>query len=887
VKLWALALAAFIAISALPLAPAAAQPQPYNESLTFATVEGLTYGFKLSFHSLPAENLTAPLASLLAQHASLQALRLEVSRRPSPAAEGQLWAQLQPYSSLLGLGEVPAAGLYLKALGNLDDVRGLVSELNAHLNLSLVEMGEGEYYSPVQHDDLIRAALWQLVPRSGLGSLVRQDDFLGLPYSRLVLSYASASRSWNLTLIGFSNVALGARFSLSTAFPVLASRPVNASGAGASVSFLFLGSLLENASGLSYMNDPSTLSARAELMLSPGQRLPNANFTMETSFPVLLATRDIDSASLKAGDVVEVRVLVKNVAPLTAPSALNVTLRESWWRPYFELVLGNASLSVPRLQPGGEVTLAYRLRVKTNESITLYADEGPVMYQYKVGGQLYSAGAALNGFPVHLNRDEGSLVITLEPSSTQPGWGPLNATVRIRNAGTRAVIGAAGNGTQLPDLLPGQATSLTVTLLPPSFGDARLRSFVSFTWPTTFGELRASSNHVALLMDQAAPLLPRPSLGISVRGLGGQVLNVTFTLLNAQGGQAMDRYSLFVPLPQGLAALRTNFTSGAAGLSAQGTLAPGKSISYFALLNSSEPLNYVLPPPLLGLGLGALNFTYRGEGYGLPAGVLLQQLVQPAQGFVGLNFTASFTVENRGPLPIFGLALQVNAGPLGFTSNASLVRGNLSAGERWNLSGVLRPSKEGSFSLAGSKLSFFFAGRTYTLNATQPANFTAYSPPSVRLEAPQGVLEGSSFILTVVVANPSPLPVGDIRVLLKGVPPYLKLSSTSLEIGGLAGNSMARFNISAQLTAPFDATIPPPEATFSYLGARLQAASSGTIIAAQEMVLVRYALPLLAGLALVLGVVWGVRRATSPSPPGRTVGRPPSPRGTASAREGA
>ncbi|MER3601458.1 MAG: hypothetical protein C4339_01940 [Nitrososphaerota archaeon] len=887
-RLRALSVLLLLSLSLLPPAwPAQAQAAPYREALYFSSVQGLSYLYRLSFQGLPASNLSAPFRSLLENLTGLRQFSLEASARPSPSAEGLVWSQLQPYAHLLGLGPLPSPGLLLRA-SPPSEAAALAAGLNARFNLSLAPLADGSYYSPIQYDVLVKRALWPLIPTTGLGALVRQGDFLGLPYSRILLEYSAPLGSWNITLLGFSNVALGGQFSLSSVFPALSSARVNASsGAGANITVALVGALVARAQGIEMRNDPSSLGAQGSLHLGPGGRMPNLNITITTAFPVLLATRDIDNASVKFGDVIEVRVSVRNLAPPSAPPALNLTLNEKWWRPYFDLVLGNATLAAPQLQGGGEATLAYRLRVKTNQSATLLADGGPLLYYYRAGNETLQGSVALNAFPVHVNREEGSLIMRLEPASAQPGWGPVNATLKVRNAGLRAVIGAKGNGTSLPDLLPGQSYTLRLTLNPPPFGKARLEAKEVLSWPTTSGELQASTNGISVIVDQASSQLPRPSVSLGAEGLGRPSLNLTYTLQNAQGGGAMRGYSLSAGLAPGLLAPRGNFTGLGTQLLASGNLGPGAAIRYYALINFTAPENYILPPPLLSFALGPYNFTYRGEGYGLPLGISLSQAVLPRAGFPGFNFTAIFTTMNRGTLAVYGLALVVNASGLSFLTNASLARASLAGGEAWTLKGHFRPSAPGMFSLQGTGVAFTFAGRTYTLRAPSAVNFTAYQLPVVALRAPETVPEGSSFALKVLVSNPSPLPLENISIQLVGAPSYLELSNASLLVPRLEANSSIELTLQARLTAPFDVSLPPPAAYFSYQGARLPASSSGVIIAVQEQVLLRYALPLALGLGLILLAALLVRRATFPSSPARTQERPASPHGRASAAVGA
>lgn len=870
----ALILLLLLGSSLIPPPPAQASP-PYSEELQLLFLSSTSHVFRLHIRGV---NETAPLlASLESRYEGLQGYTLTAASKPA-GDEAETLALLDLYSAhpimVDGSHNLVLPGVRIAVRGDRGDTEGFVQELGLRLQVNLVRVGEQVFFGHGSFAELLDMVIWNHLPKQGLAGLLSREELLGLDFARVTLTFDRESRERQVIVIGLKRATIvPGPYSLSSTFPTLNSRVVNASRTSTSTSLnlLFVGSLIESGEGIPFRNEPGNLTARASLSLKPGQRVPNINITLSRPPPRLLAMRTIDRGSVGEGRDVEVTLLIKNLAPADSIPARNITVKEDWWSKDLRFVAGDRTEQViDELKGQGEVRIVYRLSVATGQPKLLTQDpqRNMVIYSFRLGNTTLTATAAINTTPLLLNLEGPAVSAIIRPkeeSAVQP-WGPIRLLVSVTNYGNRSAFDIQVGGSRRPSLTPRETWTLETEILPDGLASSQLQKTLQVPWFDGSTQRQSSTNSVALILSHTAARLPLLTVASAARwkevnGTTHIALNYT---INFQGPANISSYRLVVKTDGSLKVVdRGNFTGAGGLLEARGDrLSRGRSRLYMAL-QTDRADNIIIPPAELTFQFAGITLTRLSNLTGVPASLYISRDISHAQAFPRFNITFTVKAFNNGTQPVFRVRIsqqdpqvQVSKGPDTMTL-PNLTRAASPA--VLTLSGFLRAP--GSYNITGARLEFEFAGAPHTIE-TGPARIQVHEPLKVTMLGPAVVGENEPFTIQLNVENRAPLEISRVSIQLGELPPYVQIleGTGTMTIARMGPHEKRVLMLTVKVGAPALLQIPAPRVSFTYSDTTLTGDSGPLTIQVREEMLYRYGITLLAGAIMLSLTAYIVRR---------------------------
>ena len=793
--------------------------------------------------------------------------------------------------NVLGFDSIPSSGVFLKVKSaNYDSAKKLADSLDALLYLSFSSysssQGSFTFYSHMDLD-LVKDLLWDSVPYQydGLARILGKDTFFsntGVPVFKFsgerigdIFLHAVSIGGLNLNVIStdsqFPIARLFSTINTTKTSPLASESSITVRTYGGLENYVSLGSSNISRSTISVTNFPENISSRSVVVVPKGYFFPDMSVELSQSFPSLIATRSFDRGTLNQGDVVTIGVKVRNVAPAGSLSVENITVSDDWWKKskLFELVDGEFSRSIGHLGAGGDLTLAYRLKLLSSEKGEVTAPASSTYYTYKVDELEVKKSTKFNQQKLILNDIRAVLSIdaSIKESYTSiMGITPVNITIRNIGNGHATNLDLDGNLRQ--SLLSGDVWRLQLNLTSVSLKETSVNKTWSVNWGETGRKESTISNNVMLqyaLIGGAIPyfFIDRSVLS-SVNG-SNNLVNSTLTIFNI-GSTTLDRISLKEKMPNNIVFLNGNYSLKNKDLSAQILdLKPGavKTIRYTGAVSNPDE-NYLFEPTEISIEQAQSTITRLSQSKLLALGVKVSKNYAPSAHFAGANITVDAKVENKAANPIF--QVDFNRGSDSFLrmlDGKSIYSADiLGSGKELGSSNRANLVKPGVFGSSEAVVNFTLSGhRESKSSGSYPV--TIFTPLSVKLEInPVIPMENEVFNVVITVINNSPVDVKEVNVNIN-LPTVMQVKTGSLQISSkdIGANMSETREATILVPAPAFLTIASPTVHYVYEGDTLRTISPPVNVTIADNVTTRYLIPLLISAILIVTVSFIARRS--------------------------
>ncbi|MDA4117473.1 MAG: hypothetical protein OK455_03930, partial [Thaumarchaeota archaeon] len=306
------------------------------------------------------------------------------------------------------------------------------------------------------------------------------------------------------------------------------------------------------------------------------------------------------------------------------------------------------------------------------------------------------------------------------------------------------------------------------------------------------------------------------------------------------------------------------------------TLATGADVRGTVLITFTND-NYLTQPALITTTDSGVTLHNAGTAFVVPAGLVVTKTYATNPVFVGQNDTVTVQVVNKGTVPVFNVtvAAQSDAFDNAFSGVLHQTYGALGPNSSQSFNYTVEIFTPGNHTTSATTVAFSVGGSAQSDSFTS-GNLSVYKLiQATAVTVPSVPVEGSNFLLTVSVQNPSSVNVTNVSVSIR-IPQDLSIvnSSSSVAINGrtlmLSLPSLAAGASSSQsvtLRAGTDGTINLGSGTltFQYLGATIHGVVSTTAVVVGIDLLVRYEIPI--GLAVLLTIAIAIyvhRKLTGP-----------------------
>jgi large repetitive protein len=895
-RVLAVAVVALILFSSLPVQQASAQT-PYTEKLSVY----IAGSDALWFFTFGGVNGSSHLSAL----ESTPGLSWYNVSAVSAANWGSDFQLFGPRGyNLLHLPFLPSQGMFLTVgSDSYSDASAAAAALDSYLLTDFVSLSNGtstySFYSPVSFNTLVPVTLLRLLPTSegGFASVLTASSFTSTssPFVVLEGNKTSSGFSHSLVVGSITDAALsstGAPEILSYFGSTVASLRASNMSSSSTVQIQAMDGVISSTDSATVTNNYRAFTGSYALSIGAGKAVSQINATVVEQTAPLLATRAVDVGVLHTNGDVAVTLTFKDLSP--SDTITNVTYTDNWWNSSgdFKFLGGSDNVSSTSLSPGGTVTPVYRLEYVGNTTGSTVIPASVVSYTYQADGATFNATTTLNPIRLSLGADDAVVYATLTPSGSLgvPVGESEGMNVTLVNVGTLPASSVVVQGKTVAGLAAGGGTA-TVTLQQTASGLTGVNDTqdYSVSYQNPSGQsLNATTNVVSDVFSQSSMQIGFPTLtaGVSLTPLAGSATNLTLTFaVSDLAPHNVTSFSANTTLPADL---------GCGSLSGTGISCSGGNLSLsYAVINSSSTVrssvsynitkgdNFILPPIAFTAGGAKANLSGMSNAVAVPAGVKVTKQFAPSELFGGMTSLVSVQAANEGTTPIYNATVSSTIDSFDLLSNASsLSQAAASVGPNSTVSFAYRVSMSqtyGSLSGTTASASFYYGGTPFTVKGAAPTA-DIYAPLSVSIRtSPTVPEEGKTFTITIVITNPSAVPVSNVNFTL---PLPAGLSLSSLENAQVASKVLsvidsslapgASVNASAQGVAGSGITIPFAKATltFAYGGVTISGVVPTTSgIGISENVLTRYVVPTGFILIAALAVSFYLRRkaATVPS----------------------
>jgi hypothetical protein len=789
---------------------------------------------------------------------------------------------------LLGGSEPYQSGALLVVNGSSSsDAKALANSLGQRFALAFVQTGSSSssftFFSPINYVTELNLYFYSLVPQSegGFASMFSSSQFQSNEVNYYQLSYSGST--YSLSLGGIAPAALSSNnFHLYSQLGLSGSSyNYSSSASSSSIDIHILGGLVSNASS-PFANHVSNLSSSIEVTKSGNNTVPNIGASLDFSFPTILAYRQVTPSLTPAtGSNVTVTITVANISPTTGgASATNVFVNDSWIdseSSSFHLTQTHTSNN-QTLPPAQSYTVIYAFTVAaTSGTFTLPAT--PVSYQYVSSNGTKATGQAfLNPETLVIggsNAPELEATARLASGTQIQSGQPYSVNVTIVNKGSGAAFALNSSGLTKASLPSGGSWSYISNESSNSLTQTNAVLSYSVQWQDASGKTHnATTNAVSTILGFATPGSPALSITKNVGTPNSGLVNVTLVVFNNSPG-SISSSTVNDTIPSGMTFSRsfnsTNISSSGTSVTANLSSIGGQSTKVFVyeLSVGSGNDNYVFLPASVTTPWNGQEITHYSGGFGLPLGVTASKSFSPASGFQGSNVTISVGLSNRGSLPVYDVNVNNAVDPFvtrlsSNSSSASVLNAGsqINAQIKANLTGA-----PGVYNSSTSAATFIFAGANQT--ATSPiVTVSIYSLPSANLTYSALKLEeGHNIVVTITVFNPSDITITGVSYTMS-LPSNLKLvgsGSPDFTIPSLGPNSSSSHSFTVITSQPYLYQFSNGKLTFQYQGHQLNGTSSSLKLNIGDDIKLRYGVPGLIGVILVLATLFYVRRLARPA----------------------
>lgn len=795
---------------------------------------------------------------------------------------------------LLGSSEpYPDGALLVVNTTSSSDASSLANSLSQRFALAFVETNSSStsytFFSPINFDTEFDVYFYSLVPQSagGFATMFTQSQFETNVLNYYQLSYSGST--YSLTLGGLSTL-LSESFQLYNQLGLTQGKYNYSSVATSStIDIYVLGGLIDNSS-VPFENHVSNISSTIEIAKSTNNTVPDINASLDFSFPAILAYRQITpTLTPSSGSNVTVTITITNIGSSNASppapggaTADYVFVNDSWiysQSSNFHLTQTQTSNN-ETLAPGASYTVIYAFTV-TASTGTFLIPATPVTYSYSsINNTIGHGEVMLNPETIVVggaNTPELEATASIAGGSqVQPGQ-PYSVNITIANKGNGAAFSLTSDGLSLKNLPAGSSWSYLSNESSNSLTQINASLSYAVNWQDAGGVSHsATTNTIGTVLGFAAPGSPALSLTKSIGTPTSNQLNVTLSVTNGSPN-TVTGVTIKDLIPSGMTfAMSYNSSSiqssGSSVVANLSSIASEATESFVYTVNMTNPNNnYVFLAANVSTVWNGQTITHYSGGYGLPLGVVATKVFTPNDGFQGSNVSISIGLVNEGTLPIYQVDLNNS-----YDSFVSIISSNSSSAAILNGGGHLNvllnvnlTGSPGVYNSSSSAASFIFAGSNQTATSSI-VQVTIFHLPDANLTySATKVEEGHDIVITVTITNPSNVTINNIAYSLT-LPKGLKIVSngvTSFTVSSLGPNSTYVDSFTIVTNQPYPYTIDNAKLTFQYQGHQLTGISGSLSLNINDDIPLRYGIPIVIGLVVVVATLIYVRKLTSVSSP--------------------
>jgi uncharacterized repeat protein (TIGR01451 family) len=780
---------------------------------------------------------------------------------------------------LLGSYEPLPDGAILVINGSSQsDAATLANSLNQMFGVNFVQYsvaaGSYVFMTPLSFSTEIHVYFWRLVPTyyKGFAAGFNEQMLESNDLSFYKLSYSAGA--YSITIGGLKPLA-GNRFSLYTQLGLSSGLNYSSASSDSTVQVHVLGGLVANSTKNNYNNFSAFLSESSTN--STDSKVPNMNATLDFSFPTLVAYRQIQTLNPFTNQNYSASVLVRNASPSGTPTANNVLVNDTWLYNRSNALNISVTQGKPyaeqNLSSGQSMTLAYQFKILHATNGTFSIPQIPISYNFLVGNKSIVAHVFLNSETLYFNSSSPALEAIETPSvaSILPGQ-PLAVNVTIVNKGNTVALNLNAAGENRSNLLQGATWNFVTPFEPSSL--TQTNSTVSFVVTWSGGSVQ--TNSLNALSSFGSPGSPSSSIFKSISFFkSSNIANITYTIVNSSPN-AISNITLEDSLPSGTTFAKSYNSSSLKSSSGLvlGNITSLKAISnmtFIYSLNITQPNeNYVFYPANVSSVWNGVQFVHYSQGFGLPLGVSATKNIAPSAGFQGSTVSVQIGISNQGTLPIYDASLNpsvdnfLTAPTSGGAFKAIVASGSeLNSTFNANLTGT-----PGVYNSTASGATFIFAGYNQTATSS-PFRVTIFQDVQAVMSVAGGKVEElHDMVIQIELSNPSNLTVSNVAYSTS-IPNNLVLKSGNLSFVVPSLGPDKTYNNSIILTTdlPDQYSLNGGTLHFQYNGQTLNGQTTGLSLSVADDLTIRYGIPGLIGVLIVLGTLFYVRRLTGQTKP--------------------
>lgn len=856
------------------LAPSASTP-PYTENLSlYLTSSEALWRVNLIGGNISVNSVSVP--------SSVSSYSITLTSYGSWKSQYEVFTKYG--FGLLGSTEPYADGAILQINGSSgSDANSLASSLSQRFGLAFEPISNSSasdytYFSPSTYATELHVYFYPLVPQnaSGFASMFPESQLESNDLDYFALSYSSGS--YSLSYGGLSALSSTTSFSLYSQLGLSGSYNFSSVATNSTIDIHVLGGLVSS-TNYTFVNNYSNLSAliSTDAAASVNGTVPNINATLDFSFPTILAYRQITpTLTPSKGDNVSVTIFIKNVSPSGTPSANNIDFNDSWVYQNsnsVNLTVGQTG-KLFNLTAGVTQTIAYAFTVTASNG-TINIPATPVTYQFSsAANKTVTATAYLNPETLDIGATNEPILEATEslPTGTISAGQTFSVNVSITNKGSGPALKLASGTLTEANLPVGSTWSFLSNAS--SGGLTSTNSTVSYavSWSDASGRsLNTTTNTMSAVFSFGSPGTPAAYVTKAVSlSNNSSSANVTLTLFNGSPNE-VSNLTIEDAVPTGMSFARGFNSSSihAAGSLVTvnvSSLAGNANKSFTYSLNVTSPnQNILFQPANVSASWNNKTITHYSGGFGLPLGVKATKAISPNVGFQGTNVTVSLGLLNQGTLPVYYASLGgVNDSFIQVTRPQNTSTSQiLTTGQSINqtIQGYLTGT-QGIYNTSASTAAFLFAGSNQTASST-PTQITVYGLPSANLTFTGPKVEEDHDITVVEnISNPSDVTIDNVSYTIS-LPAGLTITGNPNVTGISIGPNQSHVNtFTVKTSEPTQYVIGKGKLTFYYQNHEVLGNTSETIVNISDDITLRYGIPVIIGLILVVATIVYVRKLT-------------------------
>src|SRR5487761_1155853 len=731
------------------------------------------------------------------------------------------------------------------------------------------------FISPLNFQTELHVYFWKLVPSAyhGFASQFSEAQVETSDLGFYKISYSAGVYSIS---IGGLKPLISTAFSLYTQLGTSQNFTYSSLASSSSVAVYVLGGLISqsNSTFTNHLNNFSASMFEGSSGAS-NVKVPNLNATLDFSFPTIVASRSIANLNPATNDNVTVLISINNVSPSGTPAANDVSVNDSWIYTHsnaFKITQGKPS-GDQNLSSGQSMTIPYAFNVLPAASGNYTIPPIPVSYNFNLGNKTLTSQVFLNTETLTINGTGPAVeaVASVSSGSFQSGQ-PISTNITVTNEGTNTAFNLQAAGQTKASLLQGQKWSFVSAT--PTFPLTQTNATVSYTasWQDAGHNTRtAETNTMTPVFSFASPGSPASSLSKAVVFFkNSNSVNVTLTVTD-NSGVSISNLTVSDSLPQGMTFAKSyepgslRFSAGLVSANISSLVASASANFTYALSVTNTNENYVFLPANVSSVWNNVTVVHFSQGVGLPLGVSASKAFSPSAGFQGSTVSVQVGIANEGTLPIYEVSLNTTGDSfLALSGNAGSFKNVLPSGSSMNSTlNANLTGAPGVYNSSSSAATFIFAGsnQTATSNSFRVTIFQDLQGQMSVLSSK--IEEDHNIEIMIEISNPSNVTVSNVTYSMS-LPNNLNLVSgvETFQISSLIANGTYKNNITLTTNLPEQYNLNGGTLKFQFNGQTLQGQAAGLSLNIVDDLTLRYGIPVLIGLAIVLATLFYVRKLT-------------------------